>query len=315
MNLRQDKQIFLCSLWIMAGLSLFPPSCFAATVSPGAFPTSADPQNIKTPLPNLPMPEHQTAENGDFTPLNLPQESGFTAPQAPETPKMSQELRHLLNISALRSEFMLIALTCNMQKEYDRFMTKFRPILQQDYNSLKIEFQKLYAEKGEIRLDQYMTDLADAASLKAAREGGNFCKTHEKMFHEAEYFKDPEDIAAYAEGKNLAVPLPKSSTGRRDSSPVTLSESESFANFAHPSFSPNKPAIPHQNPKPTSFVPIKKEKTRPPLEEPKFSSTSQSKENDLSQIHFPENHPTQENQTPPPPLPAPQPYPDLSVHP
>ncbi|KMQ88111.1 hypothetical protein RF55_12460 [Lasius niger] len=257
------------------------------------------------------------SENADFTPFNPPPEPAKPLPKAPEAPKMSPELRRLLNISALRSEFMLIALTCNKQKEYDSFMTKFRPILQQDYQSLQIDFKKLYGGKGEMRLDQYMTDLADAASLKAAREGGNFCKTHESMFHEAEYFQTAEDLAAYAEGKNLAVPLPKSPTGRRDASPVTSPEAESFANFAHPSFTPRKPPS-QQNPKPTNFVPIKKSSTLPPLEEPKPSpppaAKDSAKENDTSSIQFPA--PSAETvQAPQQPLPAPQPYPDFSVHP
>ncbi|QCE34115.1 hypothetical protein FAI40_01500 [Acetobacteraceae bacterium] len=275
------------------------------------------PKNFGKQFPNLPLPDSQQQASDDFTPA--PTEQSAEKPKEPIVgPTMSPELRRMLNISALKSELMLIALTCNQHKEYNSFVTKFQNILQENYQSLKNSFTKLYAARGEMRLDQYMTDLADAASLKAAREGGNFCKTHNNMFHEAEYFQSAEDLSAYAEGKNLAVPLPKSPTGKRDTSPVTAGETAPFVSFAQPNPSTGTTKAQfHQQEKTNKFVPIKKKPIRPPLDEPKEKPKTtptpepETQENPAD-ITFPASPASKKMEAPQEPVLPPQPYPDVS---
>lgn len=95
------------------------------------------------------------------------QQAGFLSPAEQEA----------MSFRRLQSELMVAALSCNdarLRGHYNTFVERFRPALQQNARVLKSYFKRTHGAKGTRRLDDFMTALANEASLTSMGDR-NFC--------------------------------------------------------------------------------------------------------------------------------------------
>lgn len=98
----------------------------------------------------------------------------------------SKKERQALNNRALQSQLMVAALTCGNQKDYNKFMTKFRNHFASQSKSLKGYFKRNYNGKAKEELTGFMTALANESSRRSLNTNyDSFCKKTKSLFNEA----------------------------------------------------------------------------------------------------------------------------------
>ena len=66
----------------------------------------------------------------------------------------------------LQNELMVAALTCGETTRYNAFVTKFQPQLTEHGKTLKAYFARVYGKRGEHELNNFMTRIANAATMR-----------------------------------------------------------------------------------------------------------------------------------------------------
>lgn len=79
------------------------------------------------------------------------------------------------DVRTIQSQLMVDALTCGQQDEYNRFVQSHQGELSGAYQKITSHSARLYGSAGEQQRDAYITDLANAKSMDAARQGAAFC--------------------------------------------------------------------------------------------------------------------------------------------
>jgi hypothetical protein len=77
----------------------------------------------------------------------------------------------------LQTELMVAALSCGRQEyraKYNTFVIRYRPALKRNGRALRAIFKRNYGSAGKRRLDDYVTRLANEASMRSMRRG-DFC--------------------------------------------------------------------------------------------------------------------------------------------
>lgn len=110
------------------------------------------------------------------------------------------------SVEGLKSELMLTALSCKVQKRYNAFIAKFQPVLTDAENQLNTYFYKNYGQHAQVAHDDYITQLADVQSLGGLKSGTVFCEQREAMFDETTALKTASDLAHYADAKDVVQP-------------------------------------------------------------------------------------------------------------
>ena len=111
------------------------------------------------------------------------------------------------DVAGLKSELMVIALTCDTRDKYDQFVLRYRPVLQGHEKSLNTYFARSYGRKGQQQHDDYITQLANAQSEFGLKRGTLFCQENVGMFDEVLALPQGTDLATFAAGKNLTQPV------------------------------------------------------------------------------------------------------------
>jgi len=91
-----------------------------------------------------------------------------------------------INTRTLQSELTVGALSCNEQARYRQFVTKFKPQLALQAKELHRYFSRLYGKEGDLRLDQFVTRLANNyANRTKVRQDNSFCVETRRLLNEA----------------------------------------------------------------------------------------------------------------------------------
>jgi hypothetical protein len=111
--------------------------------------------------------------------------------------------RAAIQIAALRSELMVLATGCHEDDGYNAFIRKFQPELQGNEKAISAMFAHKYGRRGQQEHDRFTTDLANAESSVGMKLGTDFCGRNGLLFQEVLALGGPNDLAAYAAGKDL----------------------------------------------------------------------------------------------------------------
>ncbi|MBO1327058.1 hypothetical protein OQ496_02535 [Acetobacter suratthaniensis] len=110
------------------------------------------------------------------------------------------------DVQGLKSELMVTALKCSAQDRYNDFVAKFRPELLAAESKLNGYFRSVYGRKGQQEFDNYITQLGLVQEDAGLQSGTLFCQQRVSMFDEVKALESAEDLANYAEGKDVSQP-------------------------------------------------------------------------------------------------------------
>ena len=134
-----------------------------------------------------------------------------------------------LDLTALKTELMVMALTCQADEKYNSFVTKFRPDLVQSDKSLNGFFTRAYGRSAAKQRDDYVTQLANVQSRMGLKQGSLFCERNIVTFDEVMALKSSNELTEFAAGKAFSAqpidvsdcapgaerPAPRAATRRR----------------------------------------------------------------------------------------------------
>ena len=99
------------------------------------------------------------------------------------------------DVRALQSQLMVVAITCEMQDDYNRFVTRFQPQLATAYRGVAAHFRRTGGRNGQRDLDQYITGLANGQSQVGIAQGQYFCGNQRAVFQQALAAGSADDLA------------------------------------------------------------------------------------------------------------------------
>ena len=109
----------------------------------------------------------------------------------------------IFEVQALRSHFVVLATGCPNDSAYSAFVGKYKATLLANDQALTAWFKKRYGARGQFEHDQFVTDLTNAMSSDANRQGVDFCAHDGVMFQEVMALTSGNDLPAYAAAKDL----------------------------------------------------------------------------------------------------------------
>ncbi len=111
------------------------------------------------------------------------------------------------DVAGLKTELMVIALTCDVRDKYNSFVMRYRTELQMHEKSLNGYFSHAYGRRGQQQHDDYITQLANAQSETGLARGTLFCQENIGLFDEVLGLPAGADLAGFASSKNLVQPI------------------------------------------------------------------------------------------------------------
>jgi hypothetical protein len=112
-----------------------------------------------------------------------------------------------INVAGLKSELMVVALSCDTRDRYNSFVLTFRPTLQREDSALNTYFLRHYGRDWRAEHDDYITQLANMQSEAGIREGTQFCQDNVGLFGEVLALKTAKDLMAFANDKPMLQPM------------------------------------------------------------------------------------------------------------
>ncbi len=110
------------------------------------------------------------------------------------------------NVTGLKSELMVTALSCNEQDRYNAFVAKFHPDLIAEEAALNTYFSRAFGRSAQKAHDDYITQLANVQAERGLQAGVAFCQQRMSMFDEVQALDNASDLDGYAHGKDIVQP-------------------------------------------------------------------------------------------------------------
>jgi hypothetical protein len=104
-----------------------------------------------------------------------------------------------LKTAVMQQELMVAALQCHETSAYNRFVTSYRPELQDSDATLKSFFVRRGGEHGEAGYDTFKTKAANLSALEQARDSRNFCADAHALFTAA--MENRGSLASFVDAK------------------------------------------------------------------------------------------------------------------
>jgi hypothetical protein len=146
---------------------------------------------------------------------------------AAETQCLSPTDREAFDVQALRSELMVLATGCQKDDNYNAFVHRYQSDLVHNEKQISEIFKHRYGRRGQAEHDRFVTELANAESDSGTRLGTDFCPRNSMMFTEVMALRGPNDLPAYAAGKDLLPPSLDLCEGERKPTVAKASTSKS----------------------------------------------------------------------------------------
>lgn len=118
-----------------------------------------------------------------------------------------------LDVSWLKSQAMVTALTCNQQDKYNAFVVRYRADLVNADKQLAGYFQRAHGRRGTAQRDDYITQLANSQSQTGIKQGTSFCDRSASLLDEVMALRTSQELSDYAAAKGLAQPISVSACG------------------------------------------------------------------------------------------------------
>jgi hypothetical protein len=110
------------------------------------------------------------------------------------------------DVAGLKSELMVVALTCDVREKYNNFVVRYQPLLQSQDRALNTYFRRTFGRRAQQEHDDYITQLANAQSEVGIKQGTLFCMHNANLFDEVLGLPQGADLASYAAGKGFVQP-------------------------------------------------------------------------------------------------------------
>lgn len=115
----------------------------------------------------------------------------------------SQQDQSVFEIEALKTELMVIGITCKEEERYNAFVRRFQPALAANNRAFGQYFARIKGRAGQRANDTYITNLAQARATEAQALGSDFCPRNTALFNEVMSLSSAAELPAYAAGKDL----------------------------------------------------------------------------------------------------------------
>ena len=115
----------------------------------------------------------------------------------------SEKEQAVFEIEALKSELMVVGITCRAEERYNAFVERYRPLLASNAEAFGQYFTRTRGRAGRAATDTYITNLAQARATEAQMLGSDFCPRNTALFGEVMALSGTTDLPAYAAGKKL----------------------------------------------------------------------------------------------------------------
>jgi hypothetical protein len=112
--------------------------------------------------------------------------------------------RSALDIRALQSQLMVVAITCAKHDDYNRFVTQNRTVLGAAYNDVQRHFRRLHGGGGQRELDAYITNTANGHSQVGISQGSLFCTNQAPLFPAALAANGRDALAGLSRERQIA---------------------------------------------------------------------------------------------------------------
>jgi hypothetical protein len=146
-----------------------------------------------------PSPPAKTPTAAAYVPPPLP-----TPPSAPWCTRPGEQTA--FDEAALKSNLMVIAVTCHKEDQYNAFMRRFLPALRESENTIDNYFRRNDRRSWQKQRDDYITQLANAQSQRALVLGDQFCARNEDAFDAVLQLPSAADLGSFAAGKATSIP-------------------------------------------------------------------------------------------------------------
>lgn len=126
------------------------------------------------------------------------------APAVAQRQSCAQPAEQLaLAVQALKSQMMVIAITCNQANDYNQFVTRFQRDLQGHGRNLIAHFRRVYGNQGQRELDAYVTNLANAQSQEGIRQGSLFCSNQASLVQQLGALTNAADLPRISQERQI----------------------------------------------------------------------------------------------------------------
>ena len=111
------------------------------------------------------------------------------------------------DVTGLKSQLMVTAISCQVQEKYNAFVVRFRPDLASSDRTLNSYFSRAFGRRGQQEHDDYVTSLANAQSQNGIKAGTGLCNANVPMFDEVMAVKTTTELSSFAASKGLTQPI------------------------------------------------------------------------------------------------------------
>jgi hypothetical protein len=134
-------------------------------------------------------------------------------------PCLSPDEVSAFDVAALKSQMMIVAITCGNQDGYNGVIEGMRPEFGLQERALAGWFSKAYGAAAQRRQDDYITQLANSRSSSALSDGQEMCARQGSFFQD---ITAGGGLAPYAHTRHYAQPIRLSACGEagRASAPI-----------------------------------------------------------------------------------------------
>ncbi|MFC3123558.1 hypothetical protein ACFOD4_00680 [Pseudoroseomonas globiformis] len=131
-----------------------------------------------------------------------------------------EEAQRMFEISALKTELMVVATTCDTEAPYNDFIRRYQSTLSGNDRAVIAHFTGRDRRAGQRANDTFITNLANARAQEANRVGSDFCARNAILFKEVMALPSAAELAPYAASKDL-LPATMGSCVQTASAPAT----------------------------------------------------------------------------------------------
>ncbi len=131
----------------------------------------------------------------------------LTAPIASAQQCQQPKERSAFEVAGLKSQLMVIALTCDVREKFNAFVLRYRPVLMAGEKGLNTYFARAFGGHGQAAHDDYITQLANAQSSNGLQRGTLFCQENVGLFDEVMALPKDGDLPDYAANKHFIQPV------------------------------------------------------------------------------------------------------------
>jgi hypothetical protein len=124
-------------------------------------------------------------------------------PRRPLPASQQAEVQQAFNVVGLKSSLMVAALTCNMQDQYDAFMTSFQPHILEEQHVMDKYFRKIGGRSGQVQEDNFVTLMANNQSVSGIGQGAVFCLNNQAEFQQVLALKSAQDLDNYVAANSV----------------------------------------------------------------------------------------------------------------